>query len=102
MEKYNVVIEVPAVSDIDDIFDYISNVLKEPNAAERICDSIETAIYSLRQLPLRYAVIDEEPFASREIRKIPVKSYIVFYTVDNSEVHILRVMYGRRDWHNLI
>ena len=104
MENYNVIIEVPAVSDIDGIFDYIANTLKEPGVAEHICDSIEAAIFSLRKLPMRHGIIGEEPFASKEIRKMPAKNYIVFYAVDKvlNEVHILRVMHSRRDWRNLI
>ena len=104
MESYNVIIEAPALLEIDGIFDYITNTLKEPDAAERVCNSIETALLSLRQLPMRHGVIGEGLFAAKEIRKMPAENYIVFYTVDTAlkEVNVLRVMYGRRDWQNLI
>jgi len=46
----------------------------------------------------------EEHFTSEEIRKMPVENFNVFYTVDNemNEVHVIRVMYSRREWQNLI
>jgi len=104
LEKYNVIIETPAISDIDGIFDYIANVLKEPRIAERICCSIESAVFSLRKSPLWYSVIEWEPFFSKEIRKMPAENYLIFFTVDKElhEVHVLRVMYNRRNWQNLL
>ena len=104
MEQYRVFIKSTAKADLHEIFRYITEVLYEPKTAERICDSIETAIFSLRQFPLRHGVIEEEPFVSKEIHKMPVKNHIVFYTVDSTikEVQVLRVMYSRRNWQNLI
>ena len=83
------------------IFRYITEVLYEPEIAGRVCDSIETAIFSLRRFPARYGVIGEE---SKGIHKMPVENYMVFFTVDSAakEVHILRVIYSRRDWQSLI
>ena len=103
MEHFKVFIEPAAKTDLHDILPYITEALYEPKIAERICESIETAIFSLQQLPMRYNVIEEEPFSSKMIRKMPVKNYSIFYTVDNAgkEVHILRVVYSRRDWKNL-
>ena len=102
MEQYKVFIRSTAKEDLRGIFRYITEALYEPEIAEDICISIETAICSLRQLPLRHGVILEEPFSLREIRKMPVKNYIIFYTVDNElkEVHVLRVIYSRSDWQN--
>ena len=93
------IIEVPAISDMDGIFGYIANILKEPGIAGHIYKSIESAIFSLRQFPMRHAVIEDEPFFSNNIRKMPVENYIVFYTVDNisKKIHILRVIHSRRD-----
>jgi len=98
-----VIIEAPAFSDIDDIFAYIANTLKEPGIAERIFDSIQAAIASLRQFPMRHGGIIEGSFASKEIRRMPAENYIVLYTVDRAknEVHVLRIMYSRRELPNL-
>ena len=41
----------------------------------------------------------EEPL---EIRKLIVDNYIVFYRIKNDNIEILRIMYGRRNWINLL
>jgi toxin ParE1/3/4 len=104
LEQYKVIIKSAAKVDLQDIFRYITETLYEPRIAERVCNSIETAILSLRQFPMRHGIIGEEPLTSKEIRKMPVENYIVFYTVDNAAkgVHVLRILFSRREWQNLI
>ena len=55
-------------------------------------------------MPERYAVISEEPYTSMGLRKINVENYLIFYIVNEKEktVSIVRVLYSRREWHNLI
>ena len=39
-----------------------------------------------------------------KVFKMPLKNYIIFYTVDDTEkeVHVLRVIHSSREWQNLI
>ena len=39
----------------------------------------------------------DEPWYSQGVRFMPVKNYLVFYTVKNETVSIARIMYGGRD-----
>lgn len=102
--EYNVIIESSAEKDLYGILTYISETLLEPAVAKRIYLSIKEQILSLSFMPLRYALIDEEPYRSMGIQKIPVENYIAFYIVDESHktVHVFRILYNRREWHNLI
>ena len=102
--EFNVIIESSAEKDLYGILTYISETLLEPAVAKRIYLSIKEQILSLSSMPLRYALIDEEPYRSMGIRKIPVENYIAFYIVDESHktVHVFRILYNRREWHNLI
>ena len=104
MERYKIVIEKPAVLDLDNIYDYLKNELQEPKLAERIHVAITMAANSLGQLPMRYSIIDREPFYSREIRKMLVENYIIFYKIDicTSEIHVIRILHNRRNWQFLI
>ena len=104
MEKYKVVIEPVARKDMHDIFYYISESLKEPRTAKRIYLSIREKILSLDFQPYRYKVVDEEPYSLRGIRTIPVENYLAFFYIDESDktVHIMRIMYKRRSWKNLL
>jgi toxin ParE1/3/4 len=86
------------------ILRYITETLKEPVIAQRIYSSIKKQIMALDQMPLRFPFVRDELFAARGLRKMPVENYFVFYVVDESlkEVHILRVLYNRRDWQSLL
>ena len=101
---FKVILEAPASSDLRGILRYISQTLKEPATAKRIYLSIKTQISSLDQLPFRCPVVDSEPFASRGIRRLPTENYTVFFVIEEAkkEVHILRVLYSRREWQNLL
>ena len=55
-------------------------------------------------MPFRYAVVNEEPYRSMGVRRIPVENYTVFYIVDENAktVHIFRILYNRREWQYLL
>ena len=57
------------------------------------------AIRSLESMPERNPLYKDDPWRSQGIRFLPVKNYLVFYTVDASAdtVSIVRIMYGGRD-----
>ncbi|MCL1828632.1 MAG: type II toxin-antitoxin system RelE/ParE family toxin [Oscillospiraceae bacterium] len=104
MAKFDVTIEPTAESDLRGILRYITEILKEPFAAGRIFYSIKEHILTLDQSPLRYPLVRDELFAARGLRRMPAENYSVFYTADenSNEVHVLRVLYNRREWQNLI
>jgi toxin ParE1/3/4 len=96
--------ETTAVSDLRGILHYITNTLKEPAAAKRIFNSIKEQINDLNQMPSRFPLVSDELFAARGLRKMPAENYYVFYVVNEAlkQVHILRVLYNRREWQNLL
>ena len=102
--KYNIVFEEIAENDLRDIFKYICNRLHEPEIAGRIYRSLKKDILSLDTMPFRFALIDEEPYKSMGVRCISVENYTAFYVADETAktVHILRVLYNRRDWQNIL
>lgn len=104
MKEYKVTVEPLARQDILDIRRYISKTLKEPAAAKRIYDAIKDAILTLEQNPMRHAVVRDEPYTSLGLRRLPVENYTVFYLVndESKEVHVIRVLYSRREWQNLL
>ena len=101
---YDVILETTAVLDLYGILDYIKDVLKAPESAESIYWSIKDQVLSLDEMPYRFPLVREEPFASMGVRLMPVESYNAFYIIDEqkSEVHILRILYNRREWQNIL
>lgn len=104
MTKYKIVIEETAEHDLVGVLSYISNTLHEPNAAMKIYDSVKKEILTLNKMPFRYTVVNEEPYRSMGVRRIPVENYTAFYIVDEEEktVHIFRILYNRREWQYLL
>ena len=104
MTEYRVIIELLAQRDLQGILRYITDTLKEPVIARRIYTSIKEQISTLGQMPLRHSVVQEQPYAATVVRKLLVENYIVFYIIDEEkcEVHVLRILYNRREWQNIL
>lgn len=97
--KYEVFTTEQATADLRAIFEYIAYELLAGENAIKQLDRLEEAILSLDETPERYRLYDKEPWRGRNLRIMPVDSYLVFYIPQNEEktVTVIRVMYGRRD-----
>ena len=97
--KYEVFTTEQAVADLRAIFEYIAYELLAGQNAFNQLDRLEQAILSLDEMPERYRLYDKEPWKGRNLRIMPVDSYLVFYIPRSEEktVTVIRVMYGRRD-----
>ena len=102
--EYEVILEATAVLDLYEILGYITDVLKAPESAERVVLSIEEKVMSLSFMPARHQIVNDEPYASMNVRLMPVENYIAFYIIDEArrKVHIFRILYNRREWRNLL
>ncbi|WP_316637982.1 type II toxin-antitoxin system RelE/ParE family toxin [uncultured Ruminococcus sp.] len=101
---YNVKIEPEAQEDLFSIVDYISQILHEPVVAANIYQRIKEQISLLSDMPKRHKLIDIEPYCSIGVRTLLVKNYTVYYNVDDDKrtVHIIRVLYNRREWQDIL
>ena len=96
--------ELPAQRDLRGILLYIKNTLKEPSIARRIYTLIKEQVLTLKRMPPRHSVVQEQPYGERGVRKLLVENYIAFYVIDEEkhEVHILRILYNRREWQDIL
>lgn len=83
-------------SDLEEIVDYISDNLKNPQAAYLLVDEIEKAIKQRLACPESF-----EPYPSAKERKYPyyriyVKNFIIYYVVINDEDEEFHIMEVRR------
>ena len=100
MDKvYNVKITSQAEEQIQEIVYYISHELKAPDAALDLLDTLENSIVSLSYYPQRVALIPEEPWHTKGIRRLPVKNFLIYFWIDdaNMKVQVTAVIYGKRD-----
>jgi len=104
VKKYKIIIESTANHDLKDILRYFIETLKEPASAKRAYSSIKKQITQLDEMPLRFPLVRDEHLAARGIRWMLSGNYTAFYITDETlrEVHILRILYNRRDWQNLL
>mgnify|MGYP005842077699 CR=1 FL=1 len=104
MNTYDIKITEPAEKDLYEIGAYISKELLEPETAKNVVSKIAKGIKFLADMPLRNKLVDDDRLASKGIRKIMLDNYIVFYlaTEESKTVTIIRILYSRRDWKNLL
>ena len=89
--------------DMVEIVKYISHVLYNPSAAEKLAEEMIQAAERLTELPYIYPVHRTIKPLKQEYRKLIIKNYILFYYVDEKEkkVVVARAVYSRRDYEKL-
>lgn len=94
----------PAEYDLLDIEYYIFVDLCDPQAAQRISDGILSTAANLAQFPEKHSVIDEELLGRIGIRMTWFDNYNIFYyyNVEEDIVYIIRVLYNKADWRNIL
>ena len=102
MKKYNIEYSMESKQDLIDIKRYIKYNLQEPNTAQKLITKIKREIDSLKDNPEMYSIIDDDIIKRFKIRKLIVDNYIVFYRINDENIQIVRVMYGRRNWITLL
>lgn len=102
MKKYNIEYSKESKEDLIEIKQYIKYNLQEPETANKLISKIRKSIRTLEDNPEIYAIIDDDIIRKLEIRKLIVDNYIIFYRIKKDSIEIVRVMYGRRNWINLL
>jgi toxin ParE1/3/4 len=84
---------MPAVNQLQDIFDYISE--ENPQAAERTVRRIHEAILRTAQIP-RAGRIGRVP-GTREAA-VSGTPYLVAYRILEKMIHVLAILHGAQEW----
>ena len=80
-------------TDLLSTVNYITNILKNDDAALRLVDDIESAILKRLESPLAF-----EPYRSAKMREYPyyriyVRNYVVYYVVIGNVMEVRRLIY---------
>ena len=89
-------------NDLLNAVDYISNVLKNPVAANNLIDEIENAIKKRLQAPEAFELYQSAIERKHIYYRIYVGNYTIFYVVSDDVMEVRRLIYGKRDLSNLI
>ena len=97
-----VVYSPKALADLDEIYEYISDKLVNPIAAENTVNGILDTADMLKE----HSEIGKPLYFSDDIfsgyRYLVFKNYLVFYRSSNDIAYIDRVLYGKRDYISLL
>ena len=95
-EKYKLRYLPLLEQDLIQTISYITNVLKNTDAAEKLVNDIEDAIQERLEYPLAF-----EPFPSKKrdypYYRIYIRNYVIYYVVIGDVMEVRRFLYGARD-----
>ena len=89
-----------AIEQLQEAMTYILKVLQEPAVSRKWLAALKQEISGLSTMPLRFPLVEEEPWQKSGIRKMLVGNFIVYYWPDEPAkiVWVTAVIYGRRDY----
>ena len=100
--KNNVYYSQEAQSDLDEIWEYISVELCNPQAAENTVNKIMNMVDELKDFSEIGALLSSVTEVEGDYRFLISGNYIVFYRVIEKDVYIDRALYGRRDYLRIL
>ena len=88
--------------DLDEIFEYISSELENPAAAHETVNAILDGAESLEGFPFVGSLVEGIPFLKEGYRFLPVRNYLIFYRITDTQVFVDRILYKKRDYSQLL
>lgn len=94
--EYSVRMLPKAYRDIDSIYGYIANTIKEDAAAERLLNKFEGSVLDLVYFPYRGAERKVGVYAGKGYRQVFIDNFTVVYRINENdkEVIIVTVRYS--------
>lgn len=102
-EPYKVIYSPQATDDLKNLYAYIAFERLVPEIAKNQVNRIRKAIRSLDFMPMKFPVVEWEPWHSMKMHKVPVDNFVVFYLIDSERlcVTIIRIIYSGRDMESI-
>lgn len=100
--SYPVKFSPEALSDLDEIYDYISSTLKSPEAADNTINKILDKTDLLADNPEIGTGLYLENNLFSGYRYLVSDNYLAFYRIAPDAVFVDRVIYGKRDYMKLL
>lgn len=100
--KNNISYSPEAQNDLDEIWEYISVELCNPQAAENTVNKIMDTVDELKDFSEIGALLSSVTEVESDYRFLISGNYMIFYRVIDKDVYIDRVLYGRRDYLRIL
>ena len=104
MKKYIVEISETAEKDLEDIISYLRHNLAGDIVADKYKILFKQELKYLENIAGSMSILDEELTGHKNIRKINIRNYIIFYIVDedDSKALVLRIGHAFMDWEKFL
>ena len=89
-------------NDLNEIVDYITFELKNPEAANRLVDAVEAALMKRLDNPIAFAPYQSMKERAHRYYRINVHNYCIFYVVIEDVMEVRRIIYKKRNIDNII
>ena len=94
---YKIVYLPLAERDLLEALDYIANTLDAPQTARDLLAAFDETLQRVAAFPYACELYRTDRPMQDEIRKVPVKGYVLYYAVFSDRVEVRRFLHGRRD-----
>ena len=91
-----------AHADLLELRRYISSELHNETAAQRIARAILSSCSNLRSFPLMGIALSEKINVQTNIRYIVSEKHLIFYTVDEDYISVMRILDSRTNYLQVI
>ena len=104
MKKYNVILSETSEQDLESIISYLRYDLVEDIIADKYKILFKQKLKKLEDIAGSISILDEKLTGHKNIRKINVRNYIIFYMVDeeSDKAFILRIGHAFMDWEKYL
>lgn len=99
---YKVQISPEAVSDLQEIKNYIETDLQNPIAAKNTVTKIIETYEKLSEFPESGIPVEKYVSFHTEYRFVMANNYSIFYRIENDFVRVIRILYARRDFIKIL
>ena len=98
--EYSIKLTDEFLNEVDAICDYITNILKAPDASNRLREKVMYNVLLLEESPKIFTEIEKIDNEKRIYRRIPVNNYVILYTIDenNKTIYVAHIYYGGRNY----
>ena len=104
MKKYIVELSETANQDLNNIISYLRYTLSVNIIADKYKILFKQALIDLEDVAGSMPILSEELTGHKDIRKINVRNYIIFYIVDEekSKAFVVRIGHAFMDWEKYL
>ena len=104
MKKYIVEISETAEQDLKNIISYLKHSLAGDIIADKYKILFKQELKDLENIAGSMPILSEDLTGHKNIRKVNVRNYIIFYIVDeeNSKALVLRIGHAFMDWEKYL